>query len=139
MKKLLIALLLCSAFPPHLAAGQQGYPHAEYDRSNRRIIRLSNMATDIEGCEMQSMAGTIVGITYLEDGVEPTSIGLKLQSGERRLLYLSETFFQRIPNSDRGWLHTILSKGKMVRVKAYACGNGGIMTLDDIATAPRHR
>lgn len=103
------------------------YAVATYDRQNK-IIKLSNLGGDLSTCEAQNVSvGRITSIKYYE-GL-PRDFNLRIKGKGLRNIAIADVEFT---NVDRSNLHTLLARGKYVRVTMRACGNGGFWTASII-------
>ncbi len=129
---LILALIFVLAF---MALAQSSTrPVAKYGGTarNPRLIELSNMAGDSDGCLKRGpFIGTLVQRKFDDD--EITLIGFVLRDSKdlRTYINLDDEQINRMLMVDRGYVSPFLAKGKRLKVWVYACGAAGRVLYAD--------
>jgi hypothetical protein len=137
MKKVALAVLCVLYALPVSANPPQESPETKYDRDGGRLIGVYKLSLGDSCTTPRKFVGTIVKV----EGDYPD---LTVYVRDRRGLSSVEVSVEGLSMADLGNLyHYILSKGKRVRIDAYACGTGIISQARDIIslnqTAPKRR
>ncbi len=136
-----IGLILALMFGLTLVAFAQSstQPVAKYAGTprNPRLIELSNMAGDSDGCVKRGpYIGTIVQRKFDDDQITLIGFVLRDSKDQRTYINLDDEQIDRMLMVDRGYLSTFLAKGKRVKVWVYACGAAGRVLYSDRIVAP---
>ena len=109
-------------------------PSAKYGgtNSNPRLIELSNLAGDSEGCVKRGpYVGKLVQRKFDDDEITLIGFVLRDSKDQRTYINLDDEQIDRMLMVDRGYLSTFLVKGKRVKVWVYACGAAGRVLYAD--------
>lgn len=101
-------------------------------KSNPRLIELSNLAGDSEGCVKRGpYVGKLVQRKFDDDEITLIGFVLRDSKDERTYINLDDEQIDRMLMVDRSYLSKFLAKGKQVKVWVYVCGAAGRVLYAD--------
>jgi len=115
-------------------AQSSGQPRAKYSGTGRnaRVVELSNLAGDADGCLKRGpYVGTLMQRKFDDDEITLIGFVLRESKDERIYINLDDEQINRMVLADRGHISTFLTKGKRLKVWAYACGAAGRVLYAD--------
>ncbi|RMG00737.1 MAG: hypothetical protein D6735_13090 [Acidobacteria bacterium] len=133
-----ITFAICLFGAISISAQNSDEPRAVF--ANRRngkpkLIALYNL-TDGYGCPVARFTGTIVHVKYDEElALRVLGITLVTRKGDREYINVDQSLYEefKLPRAELGWVHTLLAKGRKVRITAFMCGvSGGVMFLHHV-------
>ena len=131
-----IVLILALIFVLAIVALAQSStrPAAKYGGTarNPRLIELSNLAGDSEGCLKRGpYIGTLVQRKFDEDEITLIGFVLRDSKDQRTYINLDDEQIDRMLIVDRGYVSRFLAKGTRIKVWAFACGAAGRVLYAD--------